>query len=359
MTLNDSVPFVSAALGGGVAFGSVKARAMVSLVPATFQKISTALTVTLTAVPAFWPNGVPVFPDTVPGVAVSPGARICNWVKAAELTTTLLEVAPITPDALKSMVMAAATLCERLVNVTTPATAARLVVPCRTPLPALRVAVTTVPLSLLRKLPNWSSIRTTGCWAKTTPAVAVEAGCVWMVKWWAAAGLMAKATLSPVESAPLLAVSFLVPARLMLRSLKEATPLVSVVLVVVPLKTPVPVLRLMLMETPGALLPKLSCASAVTAGLIATPAPVSLGCCTKARLAAAAALTTTLLEVAPTRPVALRSIVMVVATLWERLVNATTPLVAAMAVVPCSDPLPALRVAVTTVLLSPLSRLLN
>ncbi len=55
--------------------------------------------------------------------------------------------------------------------------ALKLVVPCKAPLPAFRLAVTVVPLSLLRKLPNWSSIRTFGCWAKAAPAVAVAEGC--------------------------------------------------------------------------------------------------------------------------------------------------------------------------------------
>ena len=61
--------------------------------------------------------------------------------------------------------------------------AVRFVVPCRLPLPALRAAVTTVelsalPLAVLRTLPNWSWTWMSGCWAKTTPAVAVAEGCV-------------------------------------------------------------------------------------------------------------------------------------------------------------------------------------
>ena len=56
-----------------------------------------------------------------------------------------------------------ATFCERFVKVTTPFRAVRLVVPCSVPLPALRVAVTPVelsalPLTALRRLPNWSWI---------------------------------------------------------------------------------------------------------------------------------------------------------------------------------------------------------
>ena len=65
----------------------------------------------------------------------------------------------------------------------------REVVPWRVPVPALRLAVTSVVLSVLRKLPYWSSIRTNGCCAKTIPAVAVLEGCVAIVNRLAAAGL--------------------------------------------------------------------------------------------------------------------------------------------------------------------------
>ena len=39
-------------------------------------------------------------------------------------------------------------------------------------------ALTSVLLLLVQKLPNWSCRRMIGCWAKATPAVAVEEGCV-------------------------------------------------------------------------------------------------------------------------------------------------------------------------------------
>ena len=88
------------------------------------------------------------------------------------------EVAVARPLLAKSIVIVPATRCERLVNATTPFAAVRLVVPCNTPLPALRRAVTTVVLSLERGLPNWSCISSTGCWANGTPAVAVGEGWV-------------------------------------------------------------------------------------------------------------------------------------------------------------------------------------
>ena len=117
--------------------------------------------------------------NAAPAVAVEEG---CVWtarvLAAAGLTTKLLEVAPVKPPVLKSMVRFSALLYERLVKVTTPLTAVRLLVPCREAVPRLRVAETTVLLSLLHKLPNASSIRTTGWFAKAVPAVAVVEGCV-------------------------------------------------------------------------------------------------------------------------------------------------------------------------------------
>src|SRR6058998_4458347 len=87
------------------------------------------------------------------------------------------------------MLILVATLWERLLKLTIPLRAVWFVLPCNAPLPALRLAVTTVVVSLLRKLPYWSSIRTTGCWLKATPAVAVAEGWVWRVKRLAVAAL--------------------------------------------------------------------------------------------------------------------------------------------------------------------------
>ena len=73
---------------------------------------------------------------------------------AVELTTTSLEVAAVKLPLAKLIVIVAAALGDRSVKVTTPLTADRLVVPCKTPLPVARLAITVVPLSLLRRLPN-------------------------------------------------------------------------------------------------------------------------------------------------------------------------------------------------------------
>src|SRR2546426_9214495 len=83
----------------------------------------------------------------------------------------VLELVLLRPVPLKLIVMLVATLCERLVKVTKPLTAVRLVVPCNVPLPAVRLAVTTGELSLERRVPNWSSIRITGCLGNGAPAV--------------------------------------------------------------------------------------------------------------------------------------------------------------------------------------------
>src|SRR5438874_1828077 len=58
----------------------------VSLVLTTFQNGSTALTMTLKAVPAVSTDGVPVLPAPTPGVAASPGTNNCNFANGPEFT---------------------------------------------------------------------------------------------------------------------------------------------------------------------------------------------------------------------------------------------------------------------------------
>src|SRR5439155_12484102 len=57
----------------------------VSLVLIKFQLVSTALTVTLKAVPAVRGDGLPVLPVAVPGAAVSPGINSCSLANAPAL----------------------------------------------------------------------------------------------------------------------------------------------------------------------------------------------------------------------------------------------------------------------------------
>jgi hypothetical protein len=89
VTLKDCVPFTSTALAGSVAFASEDVMRIVSVAAdTTFQLASTALTVRLNALPAARGVGEPVFPLSVPGAAVSPGARICNFVNAPAETVS-------------------------------------------------------------------------------------------------------------------------------------------------------------------------------------------------------------------------------------------------------------------------------
>src|SRR5437660_1902791 len=99
------------------------------------------------------------------------------------------EVTLVTPGLEKRIVILVATLCERSVKATTPPEAVTALWPCNTPLPALRLAVTTVAESFVRKLPNLSRIWRIGCCVKVTPAVAVAEGCVWSANLLAAPGI--------------------------------------------------------------------------------------------------------------------------------------------------------------------------
>ena len=85
--LKVCVPAASAALEGIVALLSVEVMPTVSVTELTrFQLASTALTVTLKAVPAVCAIGVPVLPLIVPGAAVSPGTSSCSLANPAALT---------------------------------------------------------------------------------------------------------------------------------------------------------------------------------------------------------------------------------------------------------------------------------
>src|SRR5262249_2539270 len=86
VTLKLLVPLTRAALAGNPALASLELIVTVSLVPTTFQFASTALTVTVNAVPAVCAVGVPVFPVVVPGAAVSPETKIWSFANAAVIT---------------------------------------------------------------------------------------------------------------------------------------------------------------------------------------------------------------------------------------------------------------------------------
>src|SRR2546430_2741872 len=144
---------------------------------------------------------------TTPAMAVEEGwVRRVSLLAGAGLTAILAEVVPATPPLAKSIVIVVATRWERLVKLTNPLTALSAVLPCKTPLPPLRLPVTTVVLSPVRRLPKLSSTRTVGCWAKITPAVAVADGWLWMVNRLAAAGLTLKKLLRPLVKPLVLAL---------------------------------------------------------------------------------------------------------------------------------------------------------
>src|SRR5436190_2592046 len=86
VTAKVPVPADSAALAGWVSFASVVVMPTVWVLLTTFQLASTALTVTLKAVPAICAAGVPVLPVALPGAAISPGTTSCSFVKAPALT---------------------------------------------------------------------------------------------------------------------------------------------------------------------------------------------------------------------------------------------------------------------------------
>ena len=101
---------------------------------------------------------------------------MANLLAVPALTATLPEVVSVKVPLANLIVIVWAMLYDRSVKVATPWTAVRLVVPCKAPLPAMRLAVTTVVLSLVTKLPAESSTRTTGWLVKATPAVAFGEG---------------------------------------------------------------------------------------------------------------------------------------------------------------------------------------
>lgn len=147
------------------------------------------------------------------------------------------------------------------------------------------------------------------------------------------------------------------PVRLMLRVLNVATP-DDVVRVSVPLRTPVPEASAIVTDVPvvATRLPKASVRATVTAGEMTAPAVAFEGCWTNTSRAAAAGLITIFLDVSGMNVPLLNRMDMVSATLCDRLENLTVPLLAVAVRTPWSVPDPANRSAVTTVLLSVVTR---
>ena len=134
-----------------------------------------------------------------------------------------------------------------MANVAKPLTAVTLVVPCNATVPALRVAVTTVLLSVVTRFPKASTRRTTGAGEKAVPAVVVVGGWVWMTRLAAAEGLTVNALLTALLKPLALAVScLLAPAVSICKLLNETVPLpppVPMSKFVAPERGPVPEVR--------------------------------------------------------------------------------------------------------------------
>ena len=95
------VPLTSAAFAGRTALVSEEViRTVSATVLMRFQVASTALTVTLNAVPAVCALGVPVFPLALPGAAVSPGSSTWSCEKEEPVTAKTVLVALVKPLAL-------------------------------------------------------------------------------------------------------------------------------------------------------------------------------------------------------------------------------------------------------------------
>src|SRR6266436_3769794 len=176
-------------------------------------------------------------------------------------------------------------------------------------------------------------------------------------------GFTVKMLLTPLLRPLALAVScLLVPARSIRKPVNETVPLPAPVPMsndVVPCMGPVPLLRLnVTFRLPGnpavELLPKGSWVLITGCVPKAEPAAALPGWLVNARALAAAGLMAIAVDGALARLPLLNKRVMFVATLCDKFVNVTTPSAAVLLVAPCNVPLPALRLAVMTVELSPL-----
>ena len=95
-----------------------------------------------------------IVPDATPAVLVTAVVVNTSLLAAAGLTTIVVVfVAGVRAPSVYFNLMLSARLSAKVLNVTTPLTAATLVVPCRGPVPLASAAVT-VLLSFVATLPN-------------------------------------------------------------------------------------------------------------------------------------------------------------------------------------------------------------
>src|SRR5437667_7856151 len=156
-----------------------------------------------------------------------------------------------------------------------PLTDVAVTVPCKVPVPALRVAVMTRPLSVVIKLPTASSTRMTCCVANVTPAVAVVDGCVTIVS------LLVAPTFTVIDGlvfAVLAGLEMSVAVRVCEPAVLSVTLTVRVPADNAPLTGSVALESLEVMPTESVLLTTFQLAStALTVTLKATPAVRAVG----------------------------------------------------------------------------------
>src|SRR5205823_12024424 len=132
-----------------------------------FQFASTAFTVTLKLVNALSAIGVPVFPDVVPGAAVSPGTSNCNFAKLPTPTLTLpLVLAVKVPAASVAVIVRVPTVLKvNVESVRVPEARVMLpdVAPLSSAIPALEseLVTTTLGVALLTTFQLASTALTT------------------------------------------------------------------------------------------------------------------------------------------------------------------------------------------------------
>src|SRR5438046_3439969 len=130
----------------------------------------------------------------------------------------------------------------------------------------------------------------------------------------------------------------------MLRSVKAAMPPALVVCGVVPLSVPVPVNIAIAIGALGTLLLNASCARTVTAGLIAAPIAVSVGCCTNVSVATVPAVMANALLSTEMVPKDAVNFFGPVTLMLRSLKVALPPGLVVRGVVPFSGPVPAVSV---------------
>jgi len=127
VTLKLPVPETRAALDGNTALESEEVIATISVTfVIKFQLASTALTVTLKAVPAVCAVAVPVLPVLLPGTAVSPGANTCSLAKTPGLTVMdgLVLVVTVTCVTFEALTVAVPTVLSVTLKLLVPDTSA-------------------------------------------------------------------------------------------------------------------------------------------------------------------------------------------------------------------------------------------